>query len=99
MVKLREILAKLSPELKYGEAIMNIELGNVDFDTFTDDEWIYIFSNTKNPNIKLRISDDFPFRVVLMKREGNAIHGTTWNGMKSHIWTEDDEEMMEKIWE
>jgi hypothetical protein len=34
MVKVKDILEKLSPHLKYGDAIMNIDLGDVDFDTF-----------------------------------------------------------------
>lgn len=100
MVKLKEILEKLSPDLKFGEKIMNLELGDVDFDTFHDDNdgWIYEFSNSKNSNIKLRIRDDFPFRIVLMKRKGDIIHGTTSNGDESHEWTEEDQERIEQIW-
>lgn len=100
MVKLKEILEKLSPELRYGEPVMNMELGNVDFDTFTDanDKWVHEFSNSTNPDIKLRIKDDFPFRAVLMEKKGNILHGTRWNGQKSITWTENNPKYIKEIW-
>ncbi|AWX31841.1 hypothetical protein [Methanosphaera sp. BMS] len=100
MVKIKDILEKLSPHLSYGEAIMNIELGDVDFDNFKQEgDFFYVFSNSKNPNIRLRIKEDFPFRVVLIKREGNSAYGTTWNGIESITWVEEKEEFVERLFE
>ena len=98
MVKVKDILEKLSPHLSYGECIMNIELGNVDFDTFKKTgEFYYIFSNSENPDIQLRLKEDFPFRVVLIKREGKIAHERSWNGMESHDWIEENEELIERL--
>lgn len=91
MVQVKQILEKLSPDLKYGDNIMDIELGDVDFDTFNQKGYFfYVYTNSKNPDIELRIKDDFPFRVVLLKRNGNVTYGTTWNGFKKHEWKEVD---------
>ena len=100
MVKLKDILEKLSPHLKYGESVMNMELGDVDFDTFKKKgDFFYIFSNSKNPDIQLRLKEDFPFRVVLVKRSGNTAYVTTSNGIESHDLIEENEEIIERLFE
>lgn len=100
MVKVKDILEKLSPHLEYGDAIMNIDLGDVDFDTFQQKgDFFYVFSNSKDQNIRLRLKEDFPFRVVLVKKSGNVARGTTWNGVESVTWVEEKEEFVERLFE
>lgn len=72
---------------------MNYELGDYDFDTFKETSiFTYEFTNSKNPNIQLRIKDDFPFRVVIVDKKDGVIYGTTWNGFEEIKWKKDEKD-------
>lgn len=98
MVQLRQILNKLSPELKFSDHVLDYDIGEYDFDTVEQkDIFAYEYTNSKNPNIKLRIKDDFPFRIIVIEKKDDTLYGTTWNGEKQINWEEKDEKLIKRI--
>lgn len=98
MVQLREILNKLSPDLGFGEKILDYDIGDYDFDTVNQPSvFVHEYTNSNNPNIKLRIKDDFPLRIVVLDKKGDTTYGTTWNGYKQIKWKKKDGGPIEHI--
>ena len=90
MVQLKDIFSKLTPHLHFSDNLMNIEIGDYEFDKVKKTgEFSYEYSNSKNPNVKLRFRDDFPIRIVLMEKKNGVIYGTTWSATSSINWTEE----------
>jgi len=69
-----------------------------EFDTVKQTStFVHEYTNTLNPNIKLRIKDDFPLRIVTLNKKGNTTYGTTYNGDKQIKWKQKDDGPIEKI--
>lgn len=87
MVQLREILDKLGPNLGFSDNILDYDVGDYDFDTVNQtDIFSHEYTNSNNPNIKLRIKDDFPLRIAVIEKKGDVIYGTTFNGIEEIKW-------------
>lgn len=90
MVQLREIFDKLGPDMGFSDKILDYDVGDYEFDTMEQTSiFVHEYTNSKNPNIRLRIKDDFPLRIVMMEKKGNVTYGTTWNGDKQVKWKEE----------
>lgn len=98
MVQLRKIIEKLGPDLGFSDHILDYEIGDYEFDTVKQTStFVHEYTNTLNPNIKLRIKDDFPLRIVTLNKKGNTTYGTTYNGDKQIKWKQKDDGPIEKI--
>lgn len=87
MVQLREILNKLGPDLGFSDKILDYDVGDYYFDTVNQtDIFSHEYTSSNNPHIKLRIKDDFPLRIVVLKKNGDVVYGTTFNGIEEIKW-------------
>ena len=96
MVQLREILDKLGPNLGFSDKLLDYDICDYDFDTVKQTGiFSHEYTNSNNPNIKLRIKDDFPLRIVVFEKKEDVVYGTTFNGSEEIKWKRENERFEE----
>lgn len=90
MVKLREVLEKLGPDFGFPEDTLEHDVGDIDFDGVYEVGGVYDYVNSKEPNIRLRIIDDFPFRVMTFYKKDDVLYIKSFNGVEVVEYIEKD---------